>query len=81
MVGRVSPKQTHFFIFEAMHFATKIKYAYGYKFNAIKMKRQKIVLSFYRNGKPDYQYMKEYMQIQEIMEQHKITKFYNIKRI
>lgn len=57
----------------------KIKYAYGYKFNARRMKRQKIMLPVDKNGKPDYQYMKEYTQIQEIIEQYKILEFYKRK--
>ena len=54
----------------------KVKYAYGYKFNSTRMKRQKIVLPVDNGGKPDYWYMKEYMQIQEIKEQYRVLMLY-----
>ena len=54
----------------------KIKYAYGYKFNAHRMRRQKIVLPVDEKGQPNYQYMKEFMQIQEIKEQYKVLDFH-----
>lgn len=54
----------------------KVKYAYGYKFNATRMKRQKIVLPVDKDGTPNYSYMKEYMQIQEIKEQYRTIDFY-----
>lgn len=37
-----------------------------YKFNATRMKRQKIMLPVTSQGHPDYDYMKRYMQIEEI---------------
>lgn len=39
----------------------KNKYQYGYKFNAKRLKRQKIMLPITDAGKPDYAYMKQYM--------------------
>jgi len=40
----------------------KSKYAYGYKFNASRMKRQKIMLPADENGEPHWEYMRQYMQ-------------------
>ena len=39
----------------------KCKFAYGYKFNAQRMKRQKILLPICEEGSIDWQYMEEYM--------------------
>lgn len=38
----------------------KSKYTYGYKFNAHRMERQKILLPMNEQGKPDYEYMEQY---------------------
>lgn len=55
----------------------KQKYAYGYKFNATRMKRQKIMLpATSEGGKVDYDFMKKYMIIQEIKEIYKIINYY-----
>lgn len=43
----------------------KSKYAYGYKFNAERMKRQKILLPITLDGVPDWQFMSDYMKEQE----------------
>lgn len=40
----------------------KSKYQYGYKFNATRMSRQKIMLPENENGQPDWAYMSHYMQ-------------------
>lgn len=53
----------------------KVKYAYGYKFNATRMKRQKIVMPVDKDGTPNYSYMKEYMQIQEIRHMYSVVKY------
>lgn len=38
----------------------KSKYTYGYKFNANRMERQKILIPVNGNGQPDYNYMEQY---------------------
>lgn len=41
------------------------KYAYGYKFNAQRMKRQIIMLPSLADGTPDYAYMEQTMRVME----------------
>ena len=41
------------------------KYAYGYKFNAQRMKRQIIILPSQADGTPDYAYMDKTMRVME----------------
>ena len=41
------------------------KYAYGYKFNAQRMKRQIIMLPALEDGSPDYRYMERTMRVME----------------
>lgn len=53
----------------------KNKYAYGYKFNASRMKRQKIVLPINTKGKVDYDFMKKYMIIQEVKEMYEVINY------
>ncbi|MBQ7630313.1 MAG: restriction endonuclease subunit S, partial [Selenomonadaceae bacterium] len=43
----------------------KIKFQYGYKFNASRMERQKILLPVDDSGAPDWAYMENYMRRQE----------------
>ena len=43
----------------------KIKFQYGYKFNAGRMERQKIMLPVNDDGEPDFEYMERYMRRQE----------------
>lgn len=43
----------------------KDKYAYGYKFNAQRMKRQKILLPICKDGSIDWQFMEAYMRLKE----------------
>lgn len=43
----------------------KCKFAYGYKFNAQRMKRQKILLPICSDGNIDWQFMEEYMKQKE----------------
>ena len=43
----------------------KSKYAYGYKFNAQRMKRQIIMLPALEDGSPDYRYMERTMRVME----------------
>ncbi len=54
----------------------KRKYAYGYKFNAGRMKRQKIMLPTREDGVPDYDYMRQYIQIEEIKQSYQIIDYY-----
>ena len=58
-------KYTYLFL-KQMILSQKIKYAYGYKFNGERMKHQKIMLPVTEAGLPDYDYMKSYMQKQEL---------------
>ena len=58
-------KYSYLFL-KQMILSQKIKYAYGYKFNGERMKRQKILLPVTEAGLPDYDYMKSYMQKQEL---------------
>ncbi|MGF7108226.1 restriction endonuclease subunit S [Treponema pedis] len=51
------------------------KYAYGYKFNGDRMKRQKILLPISNKKTPDYEFMQKYILIQEIKEMYTIVKF------
>lgn len=54
----------------------KVKYTYGYKFNAERMKRQKILLPIDNRDEIDYDFMKKFMVIQEIKECYKIIDYY-----
>ena len=54
----------------------KEKYAYGYKFNASRMNRQKILLPVNKSGNVDFDYMKKYMQIEEIKQSYKIIEHF-----
>lgn len=58
-------KFTYLFL-KQMLLSQKVKYAYGYKFNGERMKRQKIMLPSDDLGRPDYSYMKSYMQKKEL---------------
>ena len=48
------------------------KYAYGYKFNASRMKRQKIMLPVGQTGEPTYSYMIGHMKWLEFKEMYKL---------
>ncbi|MBF1712125.1 MAG: restriction endonuclease subunit S [Streptococcus intermedius] len=69
-----SNKYTYLFL-KQMILSQKIKYAYGYKFNGERMKRQKIMLPVTEAGSPDYDYMKAYMQRQELEKIFKILNY------
>lgn len=69
-------KYTYLFL-KQMILSQKIKYAYGYKFNGERMKRQKIMLPVAETGLPDYDYMKSYMQKQELEQIFKILNYLN----
>lgn len=68
-------KYTYLFLKE-MILKQREKYAYGYKFNAGRMARQKIMLPIDRNDKPDYEYMKNYMLIKMIKEQKQVIDYF-----
>ncbi|WP_265578458.1 restriction endonuclease subunit S [Streptococcus ruminantium] len=67
-------KYTYLFLKE-MILSQKVKYAYGYKFNGERMKRQKIMLPVDDSGHPNYYYMKSYMQKQELEQIFKILNY------
>ncbi|MFS9354975.1 restriction endonuclease subunit S [Streptococcus oralis subsp. tigurinus] len=69
-------KYTYFFL-KQMILSQKIKYAYGYKFNGERMKRQKIMLPVTKTGLPDYDYMTSYMKKQELEQIFKILNYLN----
>lgn len=56
---------TYLFL-KQMILSQKIKYAYGYKFNGERMKRQKIMLPVTDEDLSDYDYMQTYIQKQEL---------------
>lgn len=66
---------TYLFLKQAI-LQQKEKYAYGYKFNANRMRRQKIMLPVSSDGQADFEYMKAYMQIKEIEKQYDVLKYY-----
>ena len=67
-------KYSYLFL-KQMILSQKIKYAYGYKFNGERMKHQKIMLPVTEAGLPDYDYMKSYMQKQELEQIFKILNY------
>lgn len=69
-------KYTYLFL-KQMILSQKIKYAYGYKFNGERMKRQKIMLPVTNTGLPNYDYMKSYLQKQELEQIFKILNYLN----
>lgn len=74
--GIYGNKYTYLFL-KQMILSQKIKYAYGYKFNGERMKRQKIMLPVTETGLPDYNYMTSYMQKQELEQIFKILNYLN----
>ncbi len=54
----------------------KVKYRYGYKFNASRMKKQKILLPINSDNQPDYEFMENYM---KNIEYKKLTEYFKIK--
>jgi len=45
----------------------KVKFTYGYKFNANRMNRQIILLPVSKSGQPDYAFMEEYIKERETL--------------
>lgn len=68
-------KYTYLFLKQAI-LQQKEKYAYGYKFNASRMNRQKTLLPVNKSGNVDFDYMKKYMQIEEIKQSYKIIEHF-----
>jgi len=67
-------KYCYFFLKQVI-LQQKSKYAYGYKFNAARMKRQKIMLPVDENSKPHWDYMRKYMQKLEAEKISKILEY------
>lgn len=57
----------------------KRKYQYGYKFNATRMNRQKIMLPINNNKEPDYEYMENYMKQLELKKLNEYLNYSNTK--
>lgn len=68
-------KYTYLFLKQAI-LQQKEKYAYGYKFNASRMNRQKILLPINDSEDLDFDYIEKFMKIKEIKEQYKILEYY-----
>lgn len=65
---------TYLFL-KTMILQQKGKYAYGYKFNAKRMKRQKILLPVNENGGLAYTYMKKYTQVMEVKRIYEVLNY------
>ncbi len=62
------PDNKHILLFfKTILLKQKEKYMYGYKFNSKRMKRQSIIVPINDEGKPDYEYMEQYMINLEIL--------------
>lgn len=68
-------KYTYLFLKQSI-LQQKEKYAYGYKFNASRMNRQKILLPINDSEDLDFDYIEKFMKIKEIKEQYKILEYY-----
>ncbi|MDN3605316.1 restriction endonuclease subunit S [Kaistella yonginensis] len=67
----------HLFLFvKTQIIKQKAKYQYGYKFNGIRMNRQKIMLPINDQNGPDYEYMEHYM---KQLEYKKLNEYLAIK--
>jgi len=53
----------------------KSKYQYGYKFNGMRMNKQKIMLPINENNEPDYEYMENYMKQLELKKLKKYLEY------
>lgn len=51
----------HYLFIQKLLIKQKKKYMYGYKFNAARMLRQKIMLPVSKDGSPNYEFMEKYM--------------------
>lgn len=68
-------KYTYLFLKQVI-LQQKNKYAYGYKFNAARMNRQKILLPITNLGDVDFDYIKKFMQIEEIKHYYNLIRHY-----
>ncbi len=67
----------HLFLFvKTQLLKQKAKYQYGYKFNGMRMNRQKILLPINDQNEPDYDYMENYM---KQLEYQKLNEYLAIK--
>ncbi|PLS25676.1 restriction endonuclease subunit S [Bifidobacterium imperatoris] len=66
--------------FVAIFAQQREKYSYGYKFNAERMLRQKIMLPVNDSGDPDWQFMEDYMRERDAIQLRCLQAFLN-KRI
>lgn len=55
----------------------KAKYRYGYKFNATRMKKQKIMLPINKNKEPDFEFMENYI---KNLEYKKLTEYIEFEK-
>lgn len=62
--GKARTKYAYLFL-KTMILQQKMKYAYGYKFNERRMRRQLIMLPTNELGEPDWQFMESYMRERE----------------
>lgn len=68
-------KFTYLFL-KTMILQQKIKYAYGYKFNAKRMQRQKILLPVDKENNPNYQFMENYIKQEQKIIAQKVIDYY-----
>ena len=54
----------------------KEKYGYGYKMGTGRLKRQKILLPINNLGDVDFDYIKKFMQIEEIKHYYNLIRYY-----
>jgi restriction endonuclease S subunit len=71
-------KYTYLFL-KTIILAQKEKYQYGYKFNAHRMKKQKIQLPINRQGEIDYEFMEQTMKSIEKKQINSIISYFSLK--
>jgi len=69
---------TYLFL-KTMILQQKVKYAYGYKFNAKRMQRQKILLPIDKENSPNYQFMEDYIKQEQKVISQKLIDYYEFK--
>ena len=67
----------HYLFVKAQILKQKSKYQYGYKFNARRMNKQKIMIPINNNSDPDYEYMENYM---KRLEYKKLSEYTNYRK-
>jgi len=70
----VGNKEIYLFLKQSI-LQQKVKYQYGYKFNANRMKRQKILLPINSENKPDFDFMEKYIKNLEFSKLEKYLDF------